>query len=66
MGPALHYVAAGLFMIATAMFTGHAMNARGDAEVMAGIGAGLSGLMVCVLMLWGIIASIRERAKGKL
>ena len=65
MGPALHYVAAGLFMIAAAMFTGHAINARGDSEVTAGIGAGVSGLLVVIMIIWGIIGSIRERTKDK-
>jgi len=65
MGPALHYVAAGLFMIAAASFTGQVRGARGDEAVLPVIGAAASALLVLVMITWGIIASMRERMKGR-
>jgi hypothetical protein len=66
MGAPGYFVAAGLFMVAAAVFTGHAANARTeDSRIGPMIGAGFSGLLVVVMIVWGIIASIQERVKGK-
>ncbi|HEU4339467.1 MAG TPA: hypothetical protein VFS19_05320 [Planctomycetota bacterium] len=61
----LCYVAAGLFMIAAANFAGNAQHARGDEGIIPGLGALFSGFMVIVLIVCGIVASVREGSKDK-
>jgi hypothetical protein len=61
MGSGLRFVTAGLFMIAAAMFTDQAMGARrGEAMIAPTIGAGVSALMFLIMLVWGIVAGIRE------
>jgi hypothetical protein len=59
MNSGLCYVAAGLFMIAAAVFAGNVRTARGDEAILPMIGILFSGLMVCV------VASIREHKKDR-
>lgn len=54
-----------MFMIAAASFTGQVRGARGDEAVLPVIGAAASALLVLVMITWGIIASMRERMKGR-
>jgi len=65
MGAPGYFVAAGLFMIAAAVFMGHAMGRHGDEMSTAIVATVASGLISIVMIIWGIIASIRERMKGK-
>jgi len=63
MAPALHFVAAGLFMIAAAVFMGHAMGRHGDEMVTANVATVIAGFISIVMLVWGIVASIREHKK---
>jgi uncharacterized protein YsxB (DUF464 family) len=63
MASGLRFVAAGLFMIATAVFMGHAMGRHGDEMVTANVATVSAGFISIVMLVWGIVASIREQKK---
>ena len=59
----LCFVAAGLFMVAAAVFMGHAMGRHGDEMVSANVATVVAGLISIVMLVWGIVGSIRECKK---